>query len=70
MHKDGSHQWVNQVSKGTGFTVAGIGDFNGDGISDIFWRNGVANSLWLMHKDGSHQWVPQVDKAKSFQPYL
>ena len=45
-------------------------DFNGDGISDIFWRNGVANSLWLMHKDGSHQWVPQVDKAKSFQPYL
>jgi hypothetical protein len=31
--------------------VAGIGDFNGDGISDILWQNTVDGSfvMWLMH---------------------
>ncbi|MRS05091.1 hypothetical protein EG832_18040, partial [bacterium] len=32
------------------------GDFNGDGISDIIWRNTVTGQtvLWLMHADGTH----------------
>ena len=35
-----------------GWSVAGIGNFNHDGTSDIMWRNaGGVTSVWIM-KDG------------------
>ena len=41
------------VSPDASWSVAGIGDFNGDGDDDILWRQGSTGSLamWLM--DGS-----------------
>jgi FG-GAP-like repeat len=37
---------------GSGWYIAGIGDFNGDGNSDILWRNGAANQIWELNKTG------------------
>jgi FG-GAP-like repeat len=36
----------------SGWYIAGIGDFNGDGNSDIFWRNGAANQIWELNETG------------------
>ena len=41
------------VNPGAGWVVAGTGDFNGDGYSDILWRVGDAVREWLGHSDGS-----------------
>ena len=56
-----AHLWVNP---GTNWTVAGTGDFNGDGISDILWRDqgGVVtdylgNSSGSMSDNASHLWI-------------
>ncbi len=37
-------------------------DFNGDGISDIFWRNGDKNSLWFINAHGSYENIEKVSK--------
>jgi hypothetical protein len=36
---------------GTGWVIAGVGDFNGDGHSDIFWRDTIQGTLqiWFMN---------------------
>jgi hypothetical protein len=41
------------LSSGTDFKVAGIGDYNGDGTSDIFWRNNSDGhvGIWEMHNN-------------------
>jgi hypothetical protein len=42
---------IPSVPGGSGWTVAGTGDFNCDGKADIFWRNTAngLNTLWLMN---------------------
>jgi hypothetical protein len=38
----------------TNWTVAGTGDFNGDGITDIVWRNTAGDIwIWLMNNNGT-----------------
>ena len=36
---------------GGGWTIAGTGDFNGDGMSDVVWENIVTRrfAIWLMN---------------------
>jgi len=41
-------------------------DFNGDGVADILWRNGVKNHVWLMDANGSHSYINIGDKNKKY----
>jgi len=50
----------------TALGTKGKYDFNNDGISDIFWRSGSTNHLWMMHADGSHSWVNIGGKASTY----
>jgi hypothetical protein len=47
--------WSNSaVNISTDWKVAGIGDFNGDGLSDILWRNSAGLTVdWLGQASGS-----------------
>ena len=56
-------QWISSVSPGThpaGYQVVGIGDFNGDGTSDILWQNSTTGDVdeWLINNG---QWAGSVD---------
>jgi hypothetical protein len=47
-------QYVGQAylgTVGTDWQLAGLGDFNGDGKTDILWRHTVTGALyaWLMN---------------------
>jgi hypothetical protein len=37
-----------RLKPGTAWKVEGVGDYDGDGISDILWRNGTTVATWLM----------------------
>ena len=40
------------VSAGPPFSIAGTGDFDGDGTSDILWRNGCTGEMQIWSIDG------------------
>jgi len=39
----------------TSWQVAGVADFDADGVPDIFWRDGASgsNAIWYMEGDGT-----------------
>jgi hypothetical protein len=40
---------IPTVATASGWTIVGVGDFNGDGKDDILWRNVSGdNAIWLM----------------------
>jgi hypothetical protein len=59
-------QWAASVDlgahPGSGWTVAGVGDFFGNGITDILWTNStggdVQTDIWELDSNG--QWVASV----------
>ena len=55
MNDDGTrNQTVNPGSLGLAWDVAGVADFNTDGVADIHWRDqSGANRIWLMNDDGT-----------------
>jgi hypothetical protein len=41
-------------SAAPGWTIAGVGDFNGDGHSDMLWQNGaVPTQYWIYLLNGT-----------------
>ena len=68
MNADGTHKYKKISTKSSSYDVAGIADFNGDGIADILWRKSSGNYLWLMGADGSHEYVKIDTKASSYDP--
>ncbi len=56
-----SNHAVANYALGTNWTLAGTGDFNGDGRDDVLWRNEVgAMSQWLGQANGSFAWNPNA----------
>ena len=56
-------QWINSVSPGShpaGYAVAAVGDFTGNGTSDILWYNASTGDTdeWLINNG---QWAGSVD---------
>ena len=46
---------VDPGSYDSAWDVAGVAEFNGDGVADILWRheNNGSNRIWLMNNDGT-----------------
>ena len=61
MNADGSHDYkkITGTASDTTFQrisfIASIADFDGDGISDIFWRHGEEVELLKMHANGTYE---------------
>ena len=56
-------QWVASVSPGShpaGYQVAGIGDFTGNGTSDILWQNSATGDIDEWQIAGG-KWAASVD---------
>jgi hypothetical protein len=45
--------WGTQASLGTRYVVAGIGDFDGSGTSDILWLDSYTGEVWIWGMSGS-----------------
>jgi FG-GAP-like repeat/FG-GAP repeat len=54
-------------SIGSSFKVRGVGDFNGDGVQDILWRDqsGNVNRIWTFGTDGKRTEVSLLSATNS-----
>ena len=54
---------------GGAWTIAGVGDFDMDGMADVFWHNPEtgANSIWLLNgtERKARGTIPSVDRSWS-----
>lgn len=57
---DNGNNW-SSFDAAAGWQVAGTGDFNGDGLDDVLWRNGSSVAVWLGQGNGTF-----VNSASSF----
>ncbi len=56
-------QWAGSVDIGThpaGWSIAGVGDFNRDGTSDVLWFNAATNGAEIWEIRNGH-WAASVD---------
>ena len=56
----------------TAWRVVGTGDFDGDGVSDVMWRNAATgqNAIWKRANSATLQGVTTVgDQAWAVVPY-
>lgn len=51
----GSFTSIAGIAPGTGWNYLGVGDFNGDGTSDILWQNGSVLVIWELAGPNSGQ---------------
>ena len=62
-----SQAYINAFDPAKGYTVDAIGDYDGDGDEDIFWRNASTgqNIIWVMKdNDLSYKHYPQCSANK------
>ncbi len=61
---------VDLAAPSTSWMIEGVGDFNGDGLSDILWRNTNGDTgIWLTNANGSYSSIDfgTVDPSWSIQ---
>jgi uncharacterized membrane protein len=57
---------LGNVPPGGGWSIAGIGDFNGDGFIDILWRNTIgAVSIWFSNVNAMQNNLPYIAYSTS-----
>jgi probable HAF family extracellular repeat protein len=57
---------LGSVPPGSGWSIAGIGDFNGDGFIDILWRQVTgAVSIWFSNVNAAQNNLPYIAYATS-----
>jgi uncharacterized membrane protein len=57
---------LGNIPAGSGWSIAGIGDFNGDGFIDILWRNVTgAVSIWFSNVNAAQNKLPYIAHTTS-----
>ncbi len=53
---DGTVSWADLDTVSDGVSVAGAGDFNGDGVDDVLLKNGSYYGAWLVEDGSAKAW--------------
>jgi hypothetical protein len=60
---------LRNVDINTGWFIAGSGEFNGDGVNDILWRNSFTGEvhIWLIDKDSNYSRSIVLDAVSTYE---